>query len=191
MRKIDPRAKLKTLDADLQDALWSFFEEDAGRTLKDGVTWLQDEHGIATDFRRLSEWRGWYARKIEIEQAESEAAEIADALKRSGAYSAKQLEELGNVIFLNRATKLGDAKTFAAVAGVLQSRQRLEGDQAAHQDKMKVAQQKLTLESEKLKQAERRLQLLEAKLKETDDAMNSDALSDEEKVARWKQVFGR
>lgn len=49
------------------------------------------------------------------------------------------------------------------------------------------------LEHDKVKiaQAERKLQLLEAKMHDVDAALNDEALSDEEKVARWKQVFGR
>lgn len=43
----------------------------------------------------------------------------------------------------------------------------------------------------KIEQAERKLQLLEAKMHDVDAALNDAALSDEEKVARWKQVFGR
>ncbi len=164
MRKIDPRAKLKTLDADIQSALWDWLMEDTSRTLADAVTWIYSKHDIRTDFRRLSEWRAWYARKLEIETAESEAAEIEEALKRSGQYNAAQLEALGNIIFLNRATKTGDAKTFTAVAQVLQGRERLGNEVAAHKDKIEVARDRVKLQGKTLEQTKRRLDQAERKI---------------------------
>jgi hypothetical protein len=164
MRKTDPRAKLKTLPSDIQEALWNYLEEDPTRTLKDAASYLHEEHHITTDFRRLSEWRGWYARKLEIESAESEATEIAQALQHSGQFNAAQLEELGNVIFLNRATKLGDAKTFTAVAQVLQGRQRMEAEKVAHKDKIEVAREKVKLQRGALEQTKRRLDQAERKI---------------------------
>lgn len=191
MRKIDPRAKLKTLPSEVQEALWDWLMEDTSRTLKEAVDWMFSEHDIRTDFRRLSEWRGWYARKVEIEAAESEAEEIAEALKRTGKFSAQELEKVGNTIFLNRATKLGDAKMFTQVAQVLQGRQRLEGEQQAHADKMNVAKQKLSIDREKLKQAERKLKLAEAKVSAAGDILHDAALTPEEKEKKMLAVFGR
>ena len=160
MRKIDPRAKLKTLSAEIQSELWDWLHEDTTRTLKDAVAWLYSEHDIRTDFRRLSEWRGYYAR----EEAQSEAAEIEEALKRSGKFTAQQLEELGNTIFLNRATKTGDAKIFTAVAQVVQGRDRLKSEQQAHADKIEVARAKVTLQRGALEQTKRRLDQAERKI---------------------------
>jgi hypothetical protein len=191
MRKTDPRAKLKTLPSDIQEALWNWLEEDTTRTLKDAASYLHAEHHITTDFRRLSEWRGWMARKLEIESAESEATEIAQALQHSGQFNAAQLEELGNVIFLNRATKLGDAKTFTAVAQILQGRQRMEAEKAAHGDKMQIAKAKITLDKQRLAQAERKLKLLEAKMTEAGNILSDKALTPEEKTKRMLAVFGR
>lgn len=164
MRKINPGAQLKTLPAETQEALWTWLHEDQTRKLRDAVAWLYSEHDVRTDFRRLSEWRLWFARKLEIEAAQSEASEIEEALKRSGTFSARQLEELGNVIFLNRATKTGDSGAFAKVAAVVQGRERLEGAKAEHQDKMTVARAKLKLQSETLRQTKRRLDQAERKV---------------------------
>ncbi len=164
MRKTDPRAKLKTLPEDTQAALWQWLGEDRTRKLEDAAAWLYSEHDVRTDFRRLSEWRLWYARKLEIEEAQSEAAEIEEALKRSGRYNARQLEELGNVIFLNRATKTGDAATFKLAAQVMQGRERIEGEKTAHQDKMTIAREKLNLQSRTLDQTKRRLDQAERKI---------------------------
>lgn len=56
-------------------------------------------------------------------------------------------------------------------------------------DVLKMRDQEIKLAE--LKQTDRRLALLEAKVKDTSEAMENDQLTDEEKVARWKQVFGR
>mgnify|MGYP007073216326 CR=1 FL=1 len=154
MRKIDPRAKLKTLSAEIQSELWDWLHEDTTRTLKDAVAWLYSEHDIRTDFRRLSEWRGYYARKVEIKEA----------LKRSGNFAEQQLEELGNTILLHRATKAGDAKIFTAVAQVVQGRDRLKSEQQAHADKIEVARAKVTLQRGALEQTKRRLDQAERKI---------------------------
>ncbi|MBB5033160.1 hypothetical protein [Prosthecobacter vanneervenii] len=50
---------------------------------------------------------------------------------------------------------------------------------------------KLKQDAVKLEQAERKLALLESKVGTAKEAMESAELTDEEKVARWKQVFGR
>jgi hypothetical protein len=167
MSKTRTDAKLKTLPADVQAALWSFFEEDAKRKLEDAVPWLMSEHNVATDFRRVSEWRLWYARKLEIESAQSEAEEIKEALALAGQYSAKQLEQVGNLIFLNRATKEGDAKVFAQVANVLQGRESMEAKATQHEDKMKVANKRLELQSADM---QRKLKELEMKVAEFEKA---------------------
>jgi hypothetical protein len=163
MNKTRTDAKLKTLPADVQAALWSFFEADAKRKLEDAVPWLKSEHDVATDFRRVSEWRLWYARKLEIESAQSEAEEIKEALALAGQYSAKQLEQVGNLIFLNRATKEGDAKVFAQVANVLQGRESMEAKATQHEDKMKIARGRLELQAKELN---RKLKELEMKIEE-------------------------
>lgn len=58
-----------------------------------------------------------------------------------------------------------------------------------HKVVLKMRDQEIKLAM--LKQTDRRLALLETKVKDTNEAMENTQLTDEEKVARWKQVFGR
>lgn len=50
---------------------------------------------------------------------------------------------------------------------------------------------RLKQDAVKLEQAERKLAMIEKQLGTANEAMESEKLTDEEKVARWKQVFGR
>ena len=190
-RKTHPNAKLKTLSEETQSALWEFFAEDASRKLSDAVPWLKSEWDVVTNVQRLSEWRGWYARKVSLEEAQSEASEIEEMLARSGKYDAKQLEELGNVIFLNRATKLGDAAMFRAVASVVQNRERIDDARTEHADKMKLAAKRLEQQKAALELAERKVALLEAKAQAAGETLDDTTLTEEEKVLKMRAIFGR
>ena len=190
-RKTHPNAKLKTLSEETQSALWEFFCEDASRKLSDAVRWGESEWVVVTKVRGLSEGRGWYARKVSLEEAQSEASEIEEMLARSGKYDAKQLEELGNVIFLNRATKLGDAAMFRAVASVVQNRERIDDARTEHADKMKLAAKRLEQQKAALELAERKVTLLEAKAQAAGETLDDTTLTEEEKVLKMRAIFGR
>lgn len=56
---------------------------------------------------------------------------------------------------------------------------------------LEVSMAKLRHDSVRLEQAERKLSLLEQKLGSAKEAMESEQLTPEEKVAQWKQIFGR
>ncbi|GAA5137451.1 hypothetical protein GCM10023213_14140 [Prosthecobacter algae] len=173
-RKIHPGAKLKTLDEDIQESLWDWLCDDPKRTLAQAKDWLEDEYQIETRVQRLSEWRGWYARTLEIRTAESEASELEQLLSTKAlTLTPDQISAIGNAVFLNRATKLGDAKTFVQVAGVVQRSQELKASQQGHKDKMSLAERKLKVEGQKLDLEERRVKLLEDKIKSADEVMKT------------------
>ncbi len=195
MRKVHPAAKLKTLGPDVQDALWEWFCEDPKRTLVLATDWLKDEHQIITSVQRVSEWRGWYARKIEIETAESEAHELEQLLgTKALSLTPDQISAIGNAVFLNRATKLGDAKTFVQVAGVVQRSQELKASQQGHTDKMEIARATLVLkekeQARKVKELELKVATFEAKVKETKEDLNNPQLSEAERAQRMRSRFG-
>lgn len=158
-RKVSPRARLKTLPADLQAKI---FEAIESGTLEAGVEWLREEMQITLGKSALSEWAAWYRRREWIKEAESDAADMEDMLKRSGLQlTPEAISAISNAVFLNRASKAGDAKTFVQVAGVIQRSQELRSNQAAHEDKMAVAHKKLELQAA---EHERKLKELEMKL---------------------------
>lgn len=158
-RKVNPRAKLKTLPEDLQSKI---FEAVESGTLEDGVKYLAEEMQITIGKSALAEWAAWYRRREWIKDAESDAAEMEDMLKRSGLQlTPDAIAAISNAVFLNRASKMGDAKTFTQVASVIQRSQELKSSQAAHADKMDIAHKKLELART---DQERKLKELEMKL---------------------------
>jgi hypothetical protein len=162
MSKTRADAKLKTLPAEVQEAMWVFFNEDPTRTLADAVPWLKSEHDVTTSVQRLSEWRGWYERRKFIDDANSEAEELAELLSKPGCtLTPAQIEGITNAVFLNRASKAGDLEVFKVSAAIVQRAQELRANQAAHEDKMRVAEKKLELQRREL---ERKLKELEIKL---------------------------
>jgi hypothetical protein len=174
-RKAHPSARIKTLPEDLQERIYEVCQ--AG-TYKDAIRWLADEMKITISDSALSDWFGWRTRKLAIEQAESEATEIRDLLASPGLQlSPAQLAGIGNAIFINRATKVGDAKTFREVAGVVQRSQELEANQAAHADKMTIARRKLELQAaeheRKLKELEMKVARFEKEKKAAEDVMQN------------------
>lgn len=185
-RKVNPRAKLKTQPDEIQSRLFAVVEES---TLDEALEYVREELKIDVGRSALAEWAAWYRRRQWISDAESDAAEMEDMLKRSGLQlTPDAISAISNAVFLNRASKMGDAKTFVQVAGVIQRSQELKSSQAAHEDKMAVAHKKLELQAA---EHQRKLKELEAKLGSANEAMENEQLTDEEKVARWKQVFGR
>lgn len=165
-RKVHPAAKLKTLSPELQEALWAFFAEDPKRTLLDAVTFAADDLSIITSIQRMSEWRGWYARNLAIDEAESDASELESMLSKPGlALTPEAISAISNAVFLNRASKTGDAETFVKVAGIIQRSQELKASQQGHADKMKIEGEKLRHKDRSLDQSERKLAIAEGKLK--------------------------
>lgn len=195
VRKVHPAAKLKTLSAELQEALWSFFAEDPKRKLADAVAYAQDELNIVTSIQRMSEWRGWYARNLAIDEAESDASELEAMLSKPGlALSPDAIAAISNAVFLNRASKTGDVETFVKVASIIQRAQELKASQAGHSDKMEVAQAKLKLQAmeteRKLKELEMKVKAFEAKENETKADLTNPQLNEEQRAARMRARFG-
>ena len=158
-RKVNPRSKLKLLPDELQEKLFELVES---TSLDATLEYVRDELKIVIGRTALADWAAWYRRREWIKDAESDAAEMEDMLKRSGLQLGPEaIGAIANAVFLNRASKMGDAKTFVATASVIQRSQELQSNQAAHKDKMEIAHLKLELQS---KDMERKMKELEMKL---------------------------
>jgi hypothetical protein len=195
VRKVHPAAKLKTLPSETQEALWGFFAEDSKRTLAAAVDFADQELGIVTSIQRMSEWRGWYARNLAIDEAESDASELEAMLSKPGlALSPDAIAAISNAVFLNRASKTGDVETFVKVASIIQRAQELKASQAGHSDKMEVAQAKLKLQAmeaeRKLKELEMKVKACEAKEAETKADLTNPQLNEQQRAARMRARFG-
>lgn len=201
-RKPHPFSVLKNLPDDDQAALFEFLRstgaDGKGKTLAEGVSWLFSNNGIRTNDSSLSDWRGWYEMRQEIGAWNADVEELKKLLSTDTAIDPNLIPKIGEAVFISRAAKAGDAKTFAAVASIIQRHKELENNQTVHAAKMQLEDKKLKRKDrsldqaeKKLAQAERKLALLEAKVGQAKEAMENQQLTPEEKIARWKQVFGR
>ena len=191
-RKVNPKAKLKTLPEELQSRIFEVVETG---TLDEALEWLSTEMQINVARSTLGDWAAWYRRREWIKDAESDAAEMEDMLKRSGLQITPEgIAAISNAVFLNRASKLGDAKTFVATAGVIQRSQELQSNQAAHKDKMKIAEKKLDLQdrelARKLKELEMKVIEFEKRENETKADLGNPTLTEEQRALRMRARFG-
>jgi len=191
-RKVNPRAKLKLLPEDIQEKL---FEQVESSTLEETLEYVREELQITIGRTALADWAAWYRRREWIKDAESDAAEMEDMLKRSGLQLGPEaISAVANAVFLNRASKMGDAKTFVATAGVIQRSQELQSSQSAHKDKMEVAHKKLELQQQdqvrKMKELEMKVAEFERKETETKDDLSNPQLTEEQRATRMRERFG-
>lgn len=174
-RKPHPSSVLKTLSDDDQGALFEFLRT---HTLAEGVQWLFSNNGVRTNDTSLSEWRSWYQMRQQIAGWNSEVEDLKSLLSTDQAIDANLIPKIAEAVFISRAAREGDAKTFAAVASVIQRQKELENQQAAHADRMKLESRKLRRKDRqldqmqtKLEQAERKLQAQEARIRAAEAAM--------------------
>lgn len=193
-RKPHPSSALKVLPDDDQAALFEFLRT---HTLAEGVAWLFSNNGVRTNDSSLSEWRQWYKMSQDIAAWDNDIASLQEQLAGMGT-DPDLIPKIGEAVFISRAAKSGDAKTFATVASVIQRHRELKASQQQHEDKMQVKGKELEQRDKTIQQKDRQIELLkrrvemqEAKLKEADDIAGDQQLSAEEKVLRWKQIFGR
>lgn len=161
MSKTRSDAKLKTLPAETQAAMWAFFEEDKKRKLADAVPWLRSEFDVVTNVKRLSEWRDDYARALRIDNADDFTTQFISKLQQKPhlKLAPETLAAISNSLFLEVATRDQDVKSFAIAAGVIQRAQELEASRIAHSDKMEVSREKLKLQHSEMERKNRELEM--------------------------------
>lgn len=155
-RKPHPSSVLKTLPDDDQAALFEFLRD---KTLAEGVQWLFSNNGVRTNDSSLSDWRSWYAMTQEIGAWNSDVEELKQLLRTDATIDPNLIPKIGEAVFISRAAKQGDAKTFAAVASIIQRHKELEANQAAHGDKMKLGRDKLDLQNRDLARKNKELEI--------------------------------
>lgn len=109
-RKARGDAKLKTLDDDLQKAI---FERCKGGKYKDAVTWLLAEFDVDTSVGALSDFFSWYALKQRLDLADSHVRALEDLVNESGLkVDPGAMRDVMGAAFLSEASRSGDFKTF-------------------------------------------------------------------------------
>jgi hypothetical protein len=189
LRKPHPASVLKNLPDEDQAALFEFLR---GKSLADGVAWLFGNNGIRTNDSSLGDWRGWYELRQRIYGYNADAEELKRLLGTDTDIDPNLVPKLNEALFLSRAAELGDAKTFAVMAGIMQRDAEMKNQQKAHADKMRLETDKLTRKDRTLDQAERKIVQQERKIaalekqadaakrmaERTKEALNSGGMDD-------------
>jgi tetratricopeptide (TPR) repeat protein len=189
MSDTSPKPRTDAWDAALTEAQrWEAYERFRRFTWGAVARWLQEEHGIETSRTALYRWAS-RMRKLEsahrIEQAieaREEAGELATAAKQNDA----ELIEAYKTLAADIALRTGDAEAasrFLRMALDLaeSNRQRSELDLKARAQETK--DRALKLAREKFEAAERRLADAAA-------TVGNVKLTDAERMAKLKEIFG-
>lgn len=165
-RKPRGDAKLKTLPEELQEEIHARLVKGTHAAVR---KWLAAEMSISTSLGALSDFYSWYSLRRDLQDADTEVQSLLQLISE-GEYNldTRQMESLGNTLFLLRARKSGDWKQHKAAVELL-------------------------LKSRKVSVEERKVTLLEAKAAQADQAKEllGDAdLTPEERDRRMKAVFG-
>ena len=192
-RKPHPSSRIKTMsDAD-QEALFDFLRT---HTLAEGVDWLFSNNGIRSNDSSLSDWRGWYEMNSTISGWSSDVEDLKRQLADIGT-DPDLIPKIGEAVFLSKAAKTGDVKTFATVAAITQRHTERKSRQGEHSDKMSIADKRLKLQAADLarknKELQSRLDELERQRKAAEDAItrtNKDGGMTDETVKVIRQALG-
>jgi hypothetical protein len=169
-----PRAdsKLKNLPDSDQEGLWLLMHptdpETQAWTLDAVAVHIQETYQISVALSTLSEWHAWYALKRRMEMASQRANQTAIELAKNSDLSPEDIERAAQTVFTAEALQSGDVSAYVALA-------------------------KLRLASRSLDHDARKLAILEAKAAKADEAskvMGDGSLSEEERAARMKEIFG-
>jgi hypothetical protein len=192
-RKPHPSSVLKTLPDDDQAALFEFLRD---KTLAEGVKWLFSNNGLRTNDSSLSDWRGWYQMQRTIQGWSADVEDLKQQLADIGT-DADLIPKIGEAVFLSKAAKSGDVKTFATVAAITQRHVELRSRQGEHSDKMKIADKRLKIQAADLdrknKELQSRLDELERQRRAAEDAItraNKDGGMTDETVKVIRQALG-
>lgn len=181
-RKPHPSSRLKTLSDEDQEALFDYLKD---KTLKEGVDWVFSNNGVRTNDSSLSEWRGWYEMRQSINAWNADVEELKALLGTDTTIDPNLIPKLGEAVFISRAAKAGDAKTFATVAGIVQRHKELESNQKVHADKMTLETRKLKRKDRALDQAQKKLDQAERKIAALEEQANAAKLA----AARAKETL--
>lgn len=186
-RKPLPSSVLKNLPPEKQEALFDYLA--AGKSLAEGVAWLQSEHGVKTNDSSLSDWRAWFAMIRDVDSWNAEAEDFARRLRERGDMPEDLIERAAESVFLSRSMKEGNAKAFVAVANVIHRDREGRFQEWKGREEIDLKRQGHVLKTEDLKIKARRL---EAQLERIKKIVAPDnKLTDAQKTERIRATFGR
>jgi hypothetical protein len=176
--------KLKLLSPGQHETIWGWRTE----LVNDKpLTNAQIRNRIAQQFnvrlkldKQLSQFWSWYAVKLQLAKNESAVSALVEEYKSTNPDATpEQLQIIGQTFFTALALQQQDSQVWIAT-------QRLNLDRDS-------ARTRFELERQKLSQSERKIVLLEKKAAAFDQAkgvMGDAALTEEQKAARMRELFG-
>lgn len=179
MAKIRRDSLLKTLP---QDVRREIFERAARGADVEGelVPWLAETQGVTASRATVYRFLAWYGDMRQILEARTYAEELKEELAAGGQVkSPEELEAVAQAAFSLQVTRAGDVAGWRSLQEIDLKKRQLalaERAQATKEDALALAR-------EKFEAAEKR----EAAAK---GVCNDAALSDEERVAKIKGIFG-
>jgi hypothetical protein len=180
-RKPHPSSVLKVLPDDDQAALFDFLRE---HTLAEGVAWLFSNNGVRTNDSSLSEWRSWYKMSQDIAAWDNDIASLQEQLAGMGT-DPDLIPKIGEAVFISRAAKSGDAKTFATVASVIQRHRELQASQQQHVDKMQVKGKELEQRDKTIAQKDEVIEMQRRKI----EALEAQAEAAKKAAEKTKEAL--
>lgn len=171
-KEIRADAKLKNLPEGKLDELWLMRHPlDGGKkkTYAQIKVLLPKQFGLTASSSTLSDFYAWLKQKRRTEAARMRAEQAKRQLLEQNPDAApEELERLGQMIFTSETVEDGDIKGFVALLKASNTRRKLEIE-------------------------ERRVKLLEEKAAKADQAegiIQDDSLTEEEKAANMRALFG-
>ena len=165
-------AKLKNLPKGKLDELWLLRHPvDGGKkkTYRKIQELLPKRFGLSASLSTLSEFYPWLRQKRRMEAARKRAEQAKrQLLDQNPDASPEELERLGQMIFTSETVEDGDIKGFVALLKASNTRRKLQLE-------------------------ERRIKILEEKAARADkaeDIIQDDNLTEEEKAANMRALFG-
>lgn len=168
-REIRSDAVLKRLPEQALEDLWRMRNPEEGgepMTLEAICVEIPKLYGVSCSMGALSNFYKWLRFKRRMESGKALAEQVAREMQTSG-MTVEQAHESAQYVFAQRTLDTDDPKLF-------------------------IQLMKLKLQEDKIKNDSRRIEILERKAALADKAKNvsdDDALTDEEKAQRIKQIF--
>jgi hypothetical protein len=175
------------------EEMWRFRHPEEGGeklTLEAILVEVPLRYGITVgSLDTLSRFYRWLKLKRDFAAKRDAITQIKEEMAKDPSIAPEQIERAGRVMFLADSYVEKNAKVFASMMKIGQTDKSLDQrDKQLRQRDREISQREKLVE-----QAERRVRLLEAKAAKADEAskvMGDGSLSEEERAARMKEIFG-
>lgn len=193
-------ALLKTLPEDRQEIIAEWCQkpndrDEEGNAIPKtgGLAFAREQlaaDGLRVSLNTLSEFYSWWELRQMLKRADSDAQEAAEWFKSFNPLDAETARVFGEFVFTQEAIRTKSPKVFSAMANARDSRVMLELKERFDSAKLKQKDRQIAQKDKDLALVERRVQILEAKEAKAKEALGDSTLSESDKAARLKEIFG-